>query len=98
MSLAGDVRVPNRVDAVVDAMQPSARDAALDHAVGQSDSEELRYRHHTVLTGSEGGDREVETTSLRAIGMTCTYAVDFLPDAGHGAIVRGRGARINASV
>lgn len=88
--------MPDRVNAVVNAMQPPARDASLDHAMCQPDFEQLRYGHNTVLTGSEGGDREVETTPLRATGLKYTYAVDFPPEAAHGPIVGAETARFKA--
>jgi hypothetical protein len=78
-------RVPDGVDAMVNSMQPSARDPSIDHAVRQPDFEQLRYRDHTVLTGSEGGNRGVETTRPRANGLKSTYAVDLTPEAGHAA-------------
>jgi hypothetical protein len=74
--------MPDGIDAMVDPMEPSARHSALDHSVRKPDFEQLRYRHNTVLTGSEGGDREVQRTSPGANGLKSTYTVDFLPLAG----------------
>lgn len=98
MTLARDLCVPDRINAVMDPMQPPARDSALDHPMRQPDLEQLRYRHNPVLTGREGGDRDVETTPLRATGLKCTYTVDFPPLADHVGMVRSRGARINAKM
>jgi hypothetical protein len=97
--------MPDGIHAVVDPMEPSARHSALDHSVCQPDFEQLRHGYDPVLPRSELRSREVQSVasvtdapSPAAGGRFSTCAVDSLPDAGHAAMVRGRGARINASV
>lgn len=49
--------VADSVDAAVEQVETTGFDAALDHAVGQAGSEDLRPREDAMLTCCEVGDR-----------------------------------------
>jgi hypothetical protein len=73
--------VADCINAVVDSVQPPVRDPALDHSVRQPDLEELGDWDDPVLTGSEGGYREVQPAPPSANGLKCTYTVQNRPFA-----------------
>jgi hypothetical protein len=58
-SLRGQHRVPDRVDAAVDQMQPTAANAMIDPGDAQPERPQLRSRDHAVLSPGERGDLHV---------------------------------------
>jgi hypothetical protein len=88
-ALERDVVVADGVDAVVDAVQPAALDAARDHPGRQSARLELGGRDHAPLSRRPFGDERVDK---------CTSTVHFSTRGGHGHTVAGKPSRNKASM